>query len=428
MYPPYEVASHHKMIAKKLHDLEQRKIKRLMVFMPPRHGKSMEISQMFPSWYLGKHPTHQVIFTTYNQEVASDFGRKVRNMMVEPVYKAIFPDVEVSDDSSSNKRFHTNAGGVYYGVGAGGPLTSRGGDLIIIDDIHKNREEAHSEVIRKNIHEWYGSTLYTRLMPNAIVVLVQTRWHENDLPGKILDEKNEEWEVLNLPAIDDHGLALWPGKFPIETLEQIRKTIGTRDFEALYQQRPTAQEGNIIKRHWLKYYDSVPPLNHFNQIIQSWDLTFTGKSTSDYVVGQVWGKAGASRYLIDQDRGQYGMTETLAAIKAMSAKWPKATLKIIENKANGPAVEDMLKHTIPGIVLWEPKGDKVSRLNSVAPNFEAGNVYFPKPQNASWVQNTIEELFSFPNAAHDDCVDALTQALVRFNENTDVGSLKVIRR
>lgn len=428
MYAKYEVALHHKLIAKKLQDLEQRKIKRLMVFMPPRHGKSFLISQMFPAWYLGRNPEHQVIFTTYNQEIASDFGRKVRNMMAEPIFQSVFPEVQISDDSSSNKRFHTNKGGVYYSVGAGGPLTSRGGDLILIDDIHKSKEEVDSIVVRKTIHDWFGSTLYTRLMPNAVMVLVQTRWREDDLPGRLLEEQGSEWDILNLPALSDTHEALWPTRFPVDTLLNIKKTIGSREFEALYQQRPTAQEGNIIKRPWLKFYDTHPEIRSFDQVIQSWDLTFTGKSTSDYVVGQVWGAKGPDRYLLDQERGQYGMTETLQAIQMMTKKWPHSSIKVIEAKANGPAVEDVLRRTMQGIVLWEPQGDKVARCNAIAPIFESGHVYLPNASKYFWVQDAIEEICTFPNGAHDDVVDSMTMALLRLNEHGKAGGLRVIFR
>lgn len=424
--PAYETPPHVELIGQKLESLERRGIKRLMVFMPPRHGKSFLISQFFPTWYLGRNPEHEIIFTSYSQEVASGFGRKIRNMMAEPIYQYFFPGTEISDDSSAVNRFNTNRGGALYAVGAGGPLTSRGANLIIIDDIHKNRQEASSAVIRKRIHEWWGSTLYTRLMPGGTIVLVQTRWHEDDLPGRILDEKAEEWEVLSLPALSEAGDALWPERYPVDRLMSIKSTIGTRDFDALYQQTPTPDTGNIFKRDWWKFYKVLP--SDIGKMIQSWDLTFTEGESTDYVSGQVWAKRGADKYLIDQFRARAGFNGQIQAIRGLSAKHPKATGKHVEKSANAYALLEVLRKEIPGMILVPVHGSKIARAESISPQVEAGNIYLPDPSIAPWIHDFIEEHAVFPLGTNDDQVDAASQAISVLSQNSmlDISTISMI--
>jgi hypothetical protein len=210
MYPGYKDPAHIQLIAKHLEMLERGDIKRLAVFMPPRHGKSMLCSEFFPAWYLGNNPNEFVIQSTYAQELADDFGRKVRNQVVSPDFNSVFPQVGLRSDSTSAKRFHTVQGGTYSAVGAGGAITGRGAHLLIIDDPIKGREDAESAVQRKNLIEWYKAVAYTRLQPGGKIIIVQTRWHQEDLAGYILNESGEDWKVLDLPAIDDSGNALWP--------------------------------------------------------------------------------------------------------------------------------------------------------------------------------------------------------------------------
>lgn len=257
-WPSYHIGAHHRKIAEHLEKVESGAIKRLMITMPPRHGKSMLASEYFPAWYLGRNPNHYIITASYSQDLADDFGRKVRNQMAGPEYKAIFPGVELAKDSTSAKRFSTNQDGSYFAVGVGGPVTGRGAHLLLIDDPVKNREDADSEIYRKRAKEWYTSTAYTRLMPGGRVVVIQTRWHEDDLAGWLLEEqKHEGWVTLNLPAIED-GKALWPEQYPLERLQEIQKTIGSRDWSALYQQSPSPDTGDYFKREWVRYYDKAP--------------------------------------------------------------------------------------------------------------------------------------------------------------------------
>lgn len=423
----YQVAPHHRLIARKLEAVERGEIKRLMIFMPPRHGKSRLASEFFPAWFLGRNPGRQVIACTYAQELADDFGRKVRNQLRDPLHHAIFPACGLREDSKSARRFHTRGGGVYMAVGAGGPITGRGADVLLIDDPIKGSEEADSDTHRRKLKDWYASVAYTRLMPGGAVVVIQTRWHEDDLAGWLLREHaHEGWEVLSLPALSDEGAPLWPEAFPLERLQAIKRAVGSRVWEALYQQRPSPAEGGMLRRNWWRYYRQAP--SKFDEIIQSWDATFKDTKASDYVVGQVWGRVGADKYLLDQVRARMDFPATLQAVRAMSAKWPQARAKLVEDKANGPAMIASLKREVSGLIPVEPQGSKEARASAVSPDIEAGNVYLP--EGAPWVQDFVEECAAFPNGTNDDQVDAMTQALLRFSERRSLsyGSTSVQRQ
>lgn len=423
MREAYETPWHIRKIAKKLQELEQRKIKRLMIFIPPRHGKSHLANELFPAWYMGRNPHHEVITTSYSQEVASGFGRKVRNMMNEPSYQLIFPGVTPTDDSFAAHRFNITDGGAYYAVGAGGPLTSRGASLIIIDDIHKNRFESLSDAILTRIKEWFGPVLYTRLAPNGVVVLIQTRWSDRDLPGHLLDTEGDRWEVLSLPAISDENEALWPERFPLETLAEIKRTLGSRDFTSLYQQRPSPEEGDIVKRSWWNFYKELP--GDLDQVAISADLTFKDGEKNDFTVFQVWGRKGSNKYLLDQVRDRMGFNAQLMALRALVGKWPTAQAKWIEDSANGAALVQTLSKQIAGIIPVRPKGSKIARAEAIAPQIEAGNVYLPDPSIAPFINDFIEEWAVFPNGKHDDQCDTASMALMKLNEGYSVNFLPI---
>lgn len=413
----YQVAQHNRKIANLLQRVERGEVKRAMVFMPPRHGKSMLASENFPSWYLGRHPERYIITATYAQELADDFGRKVRNRLNDPLYQAIFPECVLRSDSAAARRFNTSAGGSYFAVGAGGPITGRGAHLLLVDDPLKNRAEAESETVRRHLKDWYTSTAYTRLMPGGAVVIIQTRWHEDDLAGWLLKEHaHEGWEVLSLPALDEHDAPLWPEAYDLQALERIKRAIGSRDWEALYQQRPSPAEGGLLKRGWWKTYREAPKAiaARADEVITSWDLAFKETKTSDFVVGQVWARIKADRYLLAQVRGRMDFPATVSAIKNLAAAWPEARTHLVEDKANGPAVMSTLGREIPGIIAVEPSGSKVARVNSVAPYVEAGNVYLPEGWEG--LSEFIEEAAAFPNGVHDDQVDAMSQANQRLSK------------
>ena len=412
-------AKHLLYTSRKLVNVAARRTKRLIVTEPPRHGKSELISRYFPAWYLGIFPDERIILTSYEADFAASWGRKARDT-VEEFGGELF-GIRVRQDSSAANRWDIegHSGGMVT-AGAGGPITGRGGNVIIIDDPFKNAEEANSKRIRDKVWEWYQSTLYTRLEPGGAIIIVMTRWHEDDLVGRLLNPEYgevEDWEIINLPAVAEEGdvlgrepgEALWPERYDLAELKRIKKTVGSYWWNALYQQRPSPPEGSIIKREWWRFYKEPP--SNLDEVIQSWDCSFKETATGSYVVGQVWGRKGADKYLLDQFRARVDFTETLRAIKRLSAKWPAARLKLVEEAANGPAVIAALRSEVPGIVAVRPRGSKEARLHAVSPDIEAGNVYLPS--GAPWVHDYIEELVAFPSGANDDQVDATSQALER---------------
>lgn len=417
-WPSYRPAAHHHLIARALEDVERGKIRRLMICMPPRHGKSMLASEFFPAWYLGRNPDRYIIHATYAQELAEDFGRKVRNQLSDAAFGEIFPGVGVRTDSASAKRFNTTHGGVYYALGVGGPATGRGAHLLLVDDPIKGREEADSEKIRRKLKDWYTSVAYTRLMPNSAVVLINTRWHEDDLSGWQLREfAHEGWHVLSLPAVDQDGAALWPSDYPLERLEQIKRTIGARDWSALYQQRPVPQEGGILKLSWLRRYNAAPVEPEAYMVVQSWDTAFKPAQINDPSVCTTWLVTVRGYYLLDVWRGHADFPTLKRTAINLASRW-KANAVLVEDKASGQSLIQELRalpaRDIPGgkpvpVIAIEPENDKVSRANAISPLMEAGLVHLP--ERADWLVDFEAEIGTFPLAAHDDQVDSMTQAL-----------------
>ena len=402
---------HHELIAKHLEETLH-KPKRLIFNMPPRHGKSYLVSQHFPTWFLGRQPSKNVILACYGQSLATDSGRAVRNLMQTDTYKSLF-DTRLSKDSTSKTTFDTTEHGSYFAVGKGGPITGRGGDIIIIDDLLKSDQEARSELHRSNIRSWWKETLYTRLMPGGSIIIVNTRWHQDDLTGWLLKNSDQNWEHISLPAISNiegQDVALWDSQYPIEILKDIKKEIGSHAFDTEYQQNPSDPEGQLVKKTGLREYDKLPIV--FQDYIISFDLAFKGNSTSDFVVGQCWGKNKANYYLIDQIRGRWDFTQTLKQFQAFCDKHDYVTRKVVEDAANASALHSVIKDHIPGVILWKPNTDKIGRLNSVTPLFEAGNIHVPSSNTYDWVDEMKQEWFSFPNGKNDDTVDAMTQALL----------------
>ena len=239
--PTYTVGGMHQLICEKLEAVERGDIKRLMIFTPPRHGKSELVSKRFPAWYLGRQPDRQIISASYGADLAGDFGRDVRNIIADKQFRVLFPFVNLAEDSQAKNRWHTSRGGSYVSAGVGSPITGRGAHILNIDDPVKDRADAESEVVRNSVWAWYTSTAYTRLMPGGAVILTMTRWHEDDLAGRLLarmQEGGDRWDVLCLRGLDEHGQALWPERYSASSLHEIRAAIGSRDFESLYQQNP----------------------------------------------------------------------------------------------------------------------------------------------------------------------------------------------
>lgn len=393
---------------------------RLIIHMPPQEGKSTRAARDFPVWALTQNPDLRIVTGSYAQSLANRNGRAVRNAI------AAHPDLGISiarDNGAASEWTLDGYDGGVLSVGRGAGVTGRPADLLVIDDPIKDRAEADSLTIRDTCWDWWTDALAARLAPGAPAVLIMTRWHEDDLAGRLATQDHgAPWRVLSIPAqCEDPAtdpLGREPDEFMVsargrtrEQWEQRKATAGSRTWAALYQGHPSPAEGGLLMRSWWRHWDALPDLTAA-EMIQSWDLTFKDAATSDFVVGQVWAKVGADAYLLDQVRGRWGFTATVDQIMRLSAKWPTAYTKLVEDKANGSAVIDYLAGTLPGLVPVNPQGGKESRAAAVSPMVEAGNVWLP-PATVDWVPGLIEEAAGFPNATHDDQVDSLTQALTR---------------
>jgi predicted phage terminase large subunit-like protein len=408
------------------------KITRLIWSMPPQEGKSERVSRRFPTWMLTRDPDLRIAIASYELGVARRWGRAIRNDIAE--HPELGLRVRTDTSAAHEWQLEGHRGGV-YSVGIGGALTGRPVDLLIIDDPIKGRAEADSEVYRNACWEWWTNVARTRLARGAPVVLILTRWHEDDLAGRLL-AGDGGWDLVNIPAqaeaISDQPdplerpegayLVSTRGRQPTDW-EEIRRDVGERVWNALYQGRPSPAEGALLKRGWWKY--TPAPLareqsdgtmvvrGEYDQVIQSWDMAFKDTKASDYVVGQVWMLHGADAYLLDQVRDRLDFPATCRAVQAMSARWPQAHAKLVEDKANGSAVIAQLRSVVNGLIAVNPKESKEARVSAVSPFIEAGNVHLPDPAQAPWVGGFIEECSAFPHGVHDDQVDALSQALSR---------------
>lgn len=433
--PSYKIGWVHREICGRLMEflvkVERRESPRLILTMPPRHGKSQLVSKHFPSWCFGVDPDISFISCSYGDDLSKRVNKDVQRIMDNPVYKRIFPQTCLSTKRNAggyNMAMRTmdlfeipGYDGSFRSTGVGGGITGMGCDILCIDDPFKDRKSADSPTVRETVWDWYTSTAYTRLSPGGGVLVTVTRWHENDLVGRLLDAMKQEggdrWTIINYPAIAEHdephrkkGEPLHEERYPLEMLLRIKSNIGSYDWGSLYQQHPTPRGGGVFKRKWIRHWTTMPKV--FDRVIQSWDFTFKDTANSDNVSGQVWGQVGANFYLLDNDTARMDFVSQVRAMQRMSSKWPDALEKVVEDKANGPAIISALGSRIPGIVPYNPRGSKTARAYSVSPLFEAGNVFLPPmDEEHPWVKRYVDELLAFPNAEHDDQVDSTTQAL-----------------
>jgi predicted phage terminase large subunit-like protein len=405
-WPEYSIGDHHKIIADALERVERGECKRLMLFAPPRHGKSMLTSEFFPAWFFGRNPDKYIIHATYAQDLADDWGRKVRNQLADDIFP--FPDCQLSQDSASQKKFVTTRGGSYFGLGVGGAATGRGAHLLLIDDPIKGREEADSETIRRKLKDWYKAVAYTRLMPDAAVVIMLTRWHYDDLAGWLLREHAREgWEVISFPAISGDKQALWPDFYPYDRLMEIKDQLGSRDWSALYQQEPAPDEGSIFDLGWFRRYEVAP--NTPDMIIHSWDTGTKDEDIHDPSALTVWHVFGNAIYLVDVFLSRVQFPGLRRATESFAVRDnPDAIL--IEDKGSGQQLIQVLKEesALPVIAI-EPVKSKTIRAQGVSWMVEAGRVFLPA--KAPWLIDFETEVAAFPVAPHDDQVDSMTQAL-----------------
>lgn len=438
--PKSKLYKHTRFVCEKLQKIIDGEQHFYIVEMPPQHGKSLSITKTFPSYYLMRNPSKHVMVSAYSQDLYTQFAASNRRNFTAwsklfglKTGKNTANEFEVLDPHGEESP------GSFFATSMLGGASGMPADLLIIDDPIKNSEEAMSPTIKNKIWNEWNMTFYPRLQKGGSVIVIMTRWQKDDLAGRLLQRSSLPWEEIKLPAIAEDmpdgqtdaigrkaGEPLCPELHDLDELLTHKHDMGTQQFTALYQQSPTVEGGNLFKREWVKYFvpdrqtqvrlgltdeEAVVQPKIFDELAQSWDATFKDGDSSDYVAGQVWARRDADYYLMDWVHERLSFVQTLSAIRSITAKWPKAKAKYIEDKANGSAIIDTLKHEIGGIIPVTPDGGKIVRASAVSPLWEAGNIYVPHPLWKPGVEDLLQEIFEFPNAAHDDYVDAMTQAL-----------------
>ena len=390
--------------------------------MPPRHGKSELISKYLPAWVIGAL-REKVILTCYGSDFAKDWSIKARDLFY--AHASTVFDAKVKEGLDTAEHWESTTGGVMYSAGAGGPITGRGADWLIIDDPIKNAEEAYSEVERNKLDEWYRTTAYTRLEPGGVVIMMMTRWHEDDLVGRRLASDEDDWRVINFPAISETqdalgrkpGEALWPARYPIDELRKIELNVGPRVWSAMYQQRPTGTSGNKIQDSWWQSYEELP--SDLERIVVSWDTAWSTKESNDFSVAAVWGVNRSGYYLLEVRRDRVEFPELLQWAKRLSERYPNC-LHLIEDAASGRPLGQMLRsETRVPVRLQTVQTDKVARLNAIIHNIEEGRCFLPT--RATWLEPFLDEHRRFPNSRKDQ-VDTTSLVLAYFTERYPKGN------
>ena len=422
VWPDFVEGKHHKRIADKFNKLASGEIKRLIINMPPRHTKSEFGSYLLPAWMVGKNPKLKIIQSTNTTELSVRFGRKAKALIDSPEYQKVFK-TKLREDSQAAGKWETAQGGEYYAAGVGSAITGRGADLLIIDDPHSEQDAMNAQALERT-YEWYTSGPRQRLQPGGSIIVIMTRWNEKDLTGRLLNAQKEvkadQWEIVEFPAIMPSGQPVWPEYWKIEDLESVKASIPLSKWNAQYMQNPTSEEGALIKREWWRPWEDeeLPPLEH---VIQSYDTAFMKKQTADYSAITTWGVFRPSEddppnlILVDAVKARYEFPELRRVALEQYGYWNPETV-IIESKASGlPLTYELRKMGIPVINFTPSKGnDKHTRVNAVSPMFESGLIWAPKEME--FAQEVIEECAAFPYGDHDDLVDSMTQALMRFRQ------------
>jgi predicted phage terminase large subunit-like protein len=424
--PNYRRAAHLELTARYLEAVECGEVRRLMIFEPPQNGKSELGSIRFPAWAMARRPSRRIITASYGAELAHGFGRATRNCLDSEESREVFPGVSVAGDSKAAALWHTTEGGRLLAVGIGGGVTGHGADILLIDDPVKSREEAESKVYREKVWNWYKAEAYTRLAPDGAIVLTLTRWHDDDLAGRLLAEQEAEgdqWTVLRLPAIADSeadplgrqpGEALWPARFPLPVLERIRGAIGERDWAALYQQRPAPAEGVIFK--WFPRHEQAPPLA---SIVIGLDTAYTEAERSDYTAWTAWGIGRDRRaYWLDAGRIRGEIPEAERHIGMfylmMRRRYPGLPVRAVVRKSvaiDRVAAQHLRDDKgVPVIPVRMPAGDMEALANVVAPDFEASRALLPALESPA-LREWLQEHKDYPAGAHDDYVATTVYAL-----------------
>ena len=448
----YRVRAHLEYLSNRLasavQDVENGISRKITVSMPPRSGKSHLSSEFFPVWLLHKHPDWKIGLISHSPSLATSWGRSVRRVIEE--YGAQL-GIELAKDAGAVSDWETTKGGGIISRSAPGQsITGYGFKILLIDDPVKNFATAHSEDARNKLWQWWTGDAFTRLEPPSLTVVVGTRWHEDDMIGRLLSKEHEgnpdDWEVISFPALaeNDDVLGRSPGEPIISPIidesqeeavqrwDEVRESVGEYAWAALYMQRPSPAQGAIFETDKFRYWTTDPEMlidddpsvrlidpsrmSHARWI-DSWDAAFKGTDSSDFVVGQRWAVDGKDRFLIEQERDRWSFTQTVERVKrwetdaVVGSNWVYE--KLIEDKANGPAIIDTLKSHVQGIKPITPKSSKEARARAVTPEVEAGHIYLPHPDEPGneWVRDLVSECRAFPNGANDDQVDAMTQVL-----------------
>ena len=429
MWPNFVSGRHHEIMANAFERVAKGELKRLIINMPPRHTKSEFASYLLPAWFLGKFPHKKIIQSSNTAELAVGFGRKVRNLVDGESYAKVFPNVALRHDSKAAGRWSTNGNGEYFAIGVGGTVTGKGADLLIIDDPHSEQEAKLAETdptVFDSVYEWYTSGPRQRLQPGGAIVIVMTRWSKRDLTGRVLKDSaqrgGDEWELIEFPAILPSDKPLWPEFWSYDELNALRIELPNSKWQAQYQQNPTSEGGAIVKREWWKIWErDDPPACEF--IIQSWDTAFLKSERADYSACTTWGvfyteddtgKMQANVILLNAFKKRMEFPELKQRAYQEFKDWDVDSL-IVEAKAAGsPLIFELRAMGIPVQEFTPSKGnDKIARLNAVADIFASGMVWVP---NTNWAEELIEEVASFPAGDHDDLVDSMTQALLRYRK------------
>jgi predicted phage terminase large subunit-like protein len=435
VWPTFISGSHHAKMAEAFERVAAGTCKRLIINMPPRHTKSEFASYLLPAWFLGKFPHKKVIQTSHTAELAVGFGRKVRNLVDTEEYHKIFPDLALQSDSKAAGRWNTSKSGDYFAIGVGGAVTGKGADLLIIDDPHSEQEAALAEVnpdIYDKTYEWYTSGPRQRLQPGGAIVVVMTRWSKRDLTGQVLkadaQRGGEGWEVIEFPAIMPSGVPLWPQFWSLKELSALREELPNSKWMAQYQQQPTSDVSAIVKREWWKVWEKDdPPDCEFT--LMAWDTAFEKSQRADYSALTTWGV-----FYQPDDNGQLQANIILLNAFRERMEFPRLKQKaiehyrdwepdsvIIEKKASGaPLIYEMRAMGIPVQEFTPSRGnDKISRLNAVSDLFASGRVWAPATR---WAEEVIDEVASFPGGDHDDYVDSVSLAMMRFRKGGYIGT------
>ena len=429
MWPTFISGRHHAIMASAFERVANGECKRLIINMPPRHTKSEFASYLLPAWFLGKYPNKKVIQTSHTAELAVGFGRKVRNLVDQEAYKQLFPELSLQSDSKAAGRWNTSKGGDYFAIGVSGAVTGKGADLLIIDDPHSEQEAALAEMnpeVYDKTYEWYTSGPRQRLQPGGAIVVVMTRWSLRDLTARVLKSSaqrgGDEWEVIEFPALMPSGSPLWPEFWSKEELSSLKEELPNSKWMAQYQQQPTSESSAIVKREWWQTWeeDEPPPVNF---ILQSWDTAFEKTNRSDYSACTTWGvfyKTGpdgnqqANIILLNAYRERMEFPTLKQTAVEQYEGWEPDAL-IVEKKASGsPLIYELRAMGIPVQEYTPTKGnDKISRLNAVSDLFASGMVWAPSTR---WAEEVIDEVASFPAGEHDDYVDSVSLAMMRFRK------------